>query len=336
MPDITIGRLRGGLCASWPDPETGKRRRYQLKARSRKDAEAEALDLWRQHAQPKGSVTVRDCWDMYRESLGSKPTAQTLGYMGKAVLPHFGHYRPDQLSRDLCLSYDRVRSEAGKSAGTIHSELGHLRSALVYAQKVRMIDFAPHVFRPPKPTPKERYLTHEEIQRLLAATETPHTKLAVTLLLGTAARVGAILDLTWNRVDFDLGQINLRLEDSRTRKGRAIVPMNGMTRASLQIARAAALTDHVIEYGGRPVKSIRNGFTKAVRRAELEDVTLHTLRHTAAVHMAAAGVSMSKISQYLGHSNTQITERVYARYSPSSMQDAADVLNFTQIRSVRD
>ncbi|MEO9650495.1 MAG: tyrosine-type recombinase/integrase [Roseobacter sp.] len=87
-----------------------------------------------------------------------------------------------------------------------------------------------------------------------------------------------------------------------------------MTRAALQTARNAALTDYVVEYACGPVKSFRNGFTAACRRAGLEGVTIHTLRHTAAVYMAEAGVDMSKISQYLGHSNTAITERVYARY----------------------
>lgn len=108
--------------------------------------------------------------------------------------------------------------------------------------------------------------------------------------------------------------------------------MNGMTRAALQTAHDAALSDYVVEYAADRVKSIRKGFQNACERAGLEDVTLHTLRHTAAVHMVSAGIPMSKVSQYLGHSNTAITERVYARYAPSHMQDAADVLNFTQIR----
>lgn len=144
--------------------------------------------------------------------------------------------------------------------------------------------------------------------------------------------MGAILDLEWARVDFERGSINLRLPEGATLKGRAVVPMNGMTRAALTTAHAAAISDYVVEFAGDRVKSIRKGFTNACERAGLEGVTLHTLRHTAAVHMVSAGIPMQKVSQYLGHSNTAITERVYARYAPSHMQDAADVLNFTQIR----
>lgn len=169
----------------------------------------------------------------------------------------------------------------------------------------------------------------------MAGATAPHVRLAIILLLGTAGRVGAILDLDWSRVDFEQGTINLRLPDATTRKGRAVIPMNGMVRAALTVAHEAALTDYVIEYGGGPVKSIRKGVQNAMERAGIEGATIHTLRHTAAVHMVRAGIPMHKVSQYLGHSNTSITERVYARYAPSHMQDAAEVLNFTSARLVQ-
>jgi integrase len=35
---------------------------------------------------------------------------------------------------------------------------------------------------------------------------------------------------------------------------------------------------------------------------------------------------MSEISQYLGHSSTSVTERVYARYSPDYLRRAATAL----------
>lgn len=334
MPDISIGRLRGGFCVYWRDGQ-GKRQRYQLKARTRKEAEAEALDVFRRRTQPTDGATIADCWRAYRDSLGDRPAGRTMDYTGKAVLEHFGHLRPDQSSRETCIGYDAARSRSGISTGSIHTELGHLRSCLRYAEKIGLIDRAPHIWRPSKPMPKERFLTHDEITRLVAGTSAPHIRLAIVLLLGTAGRVGAILDLDWSRVDFERGIINLRLSDSATRKGRAVVPMNGMTRAALQTARDAALTDYVVEYAGDRVKSIRKGFQNACERAGLSDVTIHTLRHTAAVHMVGAGVPMQKVSQYLGHSNTAITERVYARYAPSHMQDAADVLNFTEMRKSR-
>jgi integrase len=104
--------------------------------------------------------------------------------------------------------------------------------------------------------------------------------------------------------------------------------MNRTLQEALRIARQAALTDHVIEWAGKPVGSIKKGFNQAVKLAGLPEVSPHVLRHTAAVHMVQAGVSMDEVSQYLGHSNTSITASVYARHSPQHLRKAANALEF--------
>lgn len=336
MPEIKIGRLRGGLCVSWPDPETGQRRRYQLEARTRKEAEAEALIVYERETlrhKPRGS-TVADIWAAYVDHLGERPTAKTMGYTGKAILPHFGAYRPEDIDKYLCEEYADAREEAGKSQGTIWTELGHLRSALKYGRRVRLYECdEPYVWRPAKPETDKRILNRGEISRLIDAAHAPHIRLALILLLGTAARVGALLELQWDRVNFNAGTINLRTAGVSTRKGRAIVPMNGGTRAALQTAKDAALSDFVIEWGGAEVKSIRKGVYNAIERAKIDGLTIHGLRHTAAVHMLAAGVPIEMVGQVLGHSNIQMTYRVYGRYRPQQMQTAVDVLDFTSLKN---
>ncbi|MEP2717036.1 site-specific integrase [Pseudophaeobacter sp.] len=335
MPDISIGRFRGGFCVYWH--EDGKRRRYQLEARTRAAAEPEAIDVYRREtiSQQRETASVTEIWEAYRQDLGGKPTAKTMGSTGKAVLEHFGAYRPDQISTALCRAYAKKRKAAGRSQGTVHTELGHLRSTMRFALKERIIDRAPEIERPAKPTPKERYLEKEEIAALIEAASAPHIKLAIHLLFATAGRVGAVLDLTWDRVDLDRGIINLRLNDAKTRKGRAIVPMNDGIRAALQTAKNAALSDYVVEYSGGQVKNIRKGFEAACTRAKLENVTLHTIRHSSAVAMVSNGVPLEKVAQYLGHSNVAITYQTYARFAPGHLQDAAEILDFVELRQAQ-
>ena len=333
MPDISIGRFRGGFCVYWH--EDGKRRRYSLAARTRAEAEPEAIDVYRREtlAQRREKETVAEIWEAYRSDLGEKPTAKTMVYTGKAVLAHFGSFRPDQITTALCRQYVTNRTAEGKSQGTIHTELGHLRSAMRFAVKERIIDKAPSIERPAKPTPKERYLEKAEIAALIDAASAPHIALAIHLLFATAgSRIGAILDLTWDRVDFQRGIINLRLNDAKTRKGRAIVPMNSGVRAALQTAHSAALSDYVVEYAGGKVKNIRKGFEAACSRAALDSVTLHTIRHSSAVAMVSNGVPLERVAQYLGHSNVAITYQTYARFAPDHLQDAAEILDFVRIR----
>lgn len=335
MPDYRIGRLNGRFVVTWTG-EDGRRRRYRLAAETARAADAEARDVIRAATLPASGLTVAAIWQAYRDDLGDRPTARTMAWTGIPILHHFGQLRPDQIAAEDCRRYTADRRAAGKSDGTAWTELGHLRSALIWAaDRARLIDRAPHIERPAKPAPKDRYLTRAEIDRLLAADCAPHIKLAIHLMLATAGRIGAILELTWLRVDFERGQINLRADSVGPRKGRAVVPMNATLRAALEAARQAALTGHVVEYAGGPVQSITRGFASAVAAAGLTGVSPHTLRHTAAVHMAAGGVPMSRISQYLGHSSTAQTERTYARYAPEHLADAAAVLDFGKLRPVQ-
>lgn len=332
MPDISIGRFRGGFCVYWPDADTGKRRRYQLAASTAKEAEAEAVAVYRERTfRARGAEpTIADLWSEYRADLGAKSTAKTMKYTGKAVLRWFGAHPPSAVTVGMCRDYSAARTADGMSQGTIWTELGHLRSTLVWAQKRRMIAEAPYIWKPAKPETDKRILSRGEAAALIDGAHDPHIRLALILLFGTAARVGAILDLTWDRVNFDSNSINLRLSDSATRKGRAVVPMNGMVRAALSTAHSARLTDNVVEYAGKPVKSIRTGFTGAIQRSGIGHLTIHEIRHTAAVTMLSEGVPIEKVSQMLGHSNTSVTFKVYGRYLPGHMQDAADILDFSR------
>lgn len=240
----------------------------------------------------------------------------------KRLKPHFGHLRPPEVTRLSCREYAAMRRRRAKD-GTIIKELATLRAALRRHNRN-----TPAVIEMPRlPPPRERYLTREEYRSLReAARATPHCELFVVLAYTTAGRASAILELTWDRVDFGRGLIRLADEGEHGNKGRAIVPMTDSARAVLERARPLALTDRVIEFQGKPVRSIRKTFAAAVARAGLADVSPHVLRHSAAVHMAESGIPMEEIAQYLGHSSTEITRRVYARFSPDYLRKAARAL----------
>ncbi|HHX90980.1 MAG TPA: tyrosine-type recombinase/integrase [Paracoccus sp.] len=62
--------------------------------------------------------------------------------------------------------------------------------------------------------------------------------------------------------------------------------------------------------------------------ARLDDVSIHQIRHSVAVRMLTAGQPIEAVAQYLGHSNTAITYRTYARFMPEHLAGAAEILNF--------
>lgn len=327
MPEWRITKLRGEFALTWDD-EQGVRRRYSLGTDDPKEAARRAPARYAELTRPVGT-TVAALWESYRLDKAGRPIAETMKYTWKAVGPWFENIEAVDITTADCRAYVAARRNAEKSDGSIHTELGHLRSVLVWAWKQRMIPHAPHIERPTKPDPKDGYITKDEAARMMEAANAPHVSLAILLMIGTGARSEAALQLTWDRVDFERGIIHLRNPFDKTkRKGRASVPMNDKLRAALSSAQKGALSPFVIEWSGGPVKSIRKGIKTAGQAIGRPDVSPHMLRHSAAVWLAEDGHSMDEIAQFLGHDNPRITYRVYARYSPGHLRKLASSLEF--------
>lgn len=309
---------RGKYCAVWT--EKGQTRRISLRTDDHQLARQRLADL---EKTPVG-VTTAEIFAAYAADRQDRRTHTRMLDAWKRLAARFGHLRPDQITRQTCRAHTEDRRRDGVRDGTIIKELTTLRAALRWHDHHTAAQFE----MPPAPAPKDRYLTRAEFLTLRDAARSPHIRLFVTLALATAGRQEALLQLTWDRVDFDRGLIALADPDSHgRRKGRATVPMTTMARQALAEARRAALTEYVIEYAEKPVASIKRGFTEACRRGGLKNVTPHTLRHTAAVWMAEAGRPMPEIAAYLGHGDSHITERVYAKYSPDYLRRAAGALD---------
>lgn len=272
-----------------------------------------------------------DLWKAYLIDKEGRAVVGTMKFTWKAMEGRFGKMEGTAISVLDCRAHTAERRKASIQDGTIHTELGHLRTVLVWAEKNGLIGRAPHIERPAKPDPKDGYLKREEVARLMDSAKVPHIRLAILLMIGTGARNAAALELTWDRVEFDRRLINLRNPFDRTRrKGRATVPMNETLMRELKLAKQAALSPFVIEWAGVQVKSIKKGLKAAAKAAKINDVSPHMLRHSAAVWLAEDGHPMTRIAQFLGHSNSRITEKVYARYSPEHLRDLADTLDMTQ------
>lgn len=107
--------------------------------------------------------------------------------------------------------------------------------------------------------------------------------------------------------------------------------MNRSVRTALLRSASVKSCEHVIEWRGKRVASLKTAFGAATRKAGLEGVSPHVLRHTAAVWMAGGGSPMDKIAQFLGHSSVETTRKIYARYAPEHLTDEAEALDLSDI-----
>ena len=253
--------------------------------------------------------------------------------------PALGGFRVDQIDDDVMESFleERQRQAMKRrgrplSNGTLYTDVNIAQSIFNYATKNNKIDFKLHLNKPTKPAPKEIWFNRPKVIRLLEAVKhVPHLYTATLLMLSTAGRVAAILELTWDRVDFDKGTIDLRVDSDGPRKGRAFIPMNeGLRKHLLKVKEAAEAegSAYVVTYRGQQVASIYKAFKVHCRLAGLPEGSPHVLRHTAAIHMVAAGCRMAKVSQYLGHTSISTTERIYARFKPEHFTEEARAVDF--------
>jgi integrase len=323
VPEYRIGMHRGKRVIEYADP-AGRRFRRSLGTSDPGLAEARAREYW---ATVTAAPTerVKDLWVVYlRDRMQEVARKDRFKATWAALEPHFGHRLGTAISTEDCRAYHRARKAAGMSDSTARTELELLRACLNRTLGER----APNLWMPPSSKPRSNFLTAEDLAKVHADARSPHVALFIELAIATGARMSAVLDLTWNRVDLENGFVDL-MPAGRviTNKQRAVVPLTKRALKALLVAKEGALTDHVIEFNGKPIKSIKKALERISERTGV-DFSPHVLRHTAGVWMAKADVPMQKIAQYLGHTSSKMTERVYARYSPSFMRDAADALEW--------
>jgi integrase len=327
-PNFRLRWLAGKRGGSWyiDWTEAGKPRSLSTRTGDKGAAEQQRQQLaagWDKPPPPE-QPTIGAILDGYLAERRSHVEAYaTLDYACRSVRRHIGGLLPAQLSRRTY--WDRRRGD-GVSAGTIIREGVTLRAALAWAVREKWIAEAPYVQLPPKGPSKERWLTREEADRLIGAARTPHVRLFVLLALHTSARRAAILGLEWERVDLERRLVHFQRPGRvETKKRRTTVPINDALIGPLQEAYAVRTCDHVIEYKGRAVASIKTAFNAAVERAGIADCSPHDLRRTAGTWLALAGIDMGEIARFLGDT-VAVTERHYAKHHPGYLANAAKAL----------
>lgn len=239
----------------------------------------------------------------------------------KAMKSFWNDVSPRLIDEEMAKGYAQRR---GRAAATVRYELSLLAVALRWARKKGHIPDAPAIWRPAAPERRERHLSREDFRRFLAEVKAPHARLYMVLGIATCARPTALLELTWDRVDFQRGLIDLNPRGRvQTAKRRPVVPIASYAMPELLKAYEARQSEYVIERGGKGLASIKKAFRAASERSGVY-ATPYTLRHTGAVWRAEDGVPMAEIAQLMGHDDDRTTQKHYARFSPDYLRKAAD------------
>jgi integrase len=214
----------------------------------------------------------------------------------------------------------------GWSHSTIDRMMGTVSAVLKYCVATQVLDKAPMVpmYRPATTEPKS--LTPDEFERLCA--EFPmHLSLAARLAVHTLLRMRAMLKLEWSRVD--LKGKRAWIPGAHQKAGRTLgIPLST---ESVRLLRALKMisgprSKYVFTWNGKPIDDCNTkAFQDAVKRAGLDPLRWHDLRHTGASWAVQNGVTLPEL-MVLGDWRDYRSVLRYAHLAPSQAAKAAELV----------
>lgn len=210
------------------------------------------------------------------------------------------------------------------SAYSVRLELALLSHLFTKAKKewgIPVENSVAEIERPAPPHGRTRFLTEQEASKLLEACRRARNKsfyYFILTLLHTGMRASEAAGLYWRQINFKKRVIYL--PDTKNKDPRW-VPLTKELVAELSklkeitkgrdgslvfLNKGQLQSDRV---KARPGIKFREAFDAAKKRAELPDIHMHDLRHTAASHLIMGGVDLRTLADILGHRTLQMVQR---------------------------
>jgi len=148
-----------------------------------------------------------------------------------------------------------------------------------------------------------------------------HQQAMMQFALLTGLRKSNVLNSKWSQVD--LRHACLHIPADEAKGGRDLrLPLAKKAVQLLAAFPRHPASDYVFcKEDGRPYRDIYSGFRLAVKKAGLQDVTIHTLRHTVGSHLVMNGVDLATVKDLLGHRDIRTTLR-YAHLAQDHKRQA--------------
>ncbi|MBA2638019.1 MAG: site-specific integrase, partial [Solirubrobacterales bacterium] len=262
------------------------------------------------------------------------------------LAPHFGPKAIDRISSDDIARYLAAKAHVGLAPKTVSNHLVVAHGVFAFALKRGWVTANP-VAATDRPRaqgvdPDIRFLDRDEFEVLLRAVSSDDvlgptdTALYLTAAM-TGLRQGELVALRWRDVDWSAGVVRVRRNYTRgewgtpkSRRSSRAVPLADRVAAHLERhfqASAYQGDDDLVfchPQTGRPydASKMRTRFKDTLKRAGLRELRFHDLRHTFGTRMAAVGVPMRTLQEWMGHRDFATT-LIYADFAPDPAHGAA-------------
>lgn len=160
------------------------------------------------------------------------------------------------------------------------------------------------------------YLMLEQIEKLLAVSNTVLEETLITVLFDTAVRVSELLNLELGDIDWDNGFISVVRKGSRREEVNISEKALSVLSAWIEV-RESESKRVFMDLTYYDAWSILRAVGK---RADMK-VHPHIFRHSRAIHMLMNGAELHTVKEHLGHVNIATTANIYGRFKAIHLKE---------------
>jgi integrase len=224
---------------------------------------------------------------------------------------------------------DQRPFKAGKpiAAATRNRYLATIRGMLNAAAKSwDWMDSSPMLKDSPEAKKRIRWISPDEARRLLDAIPTNWMRDTTEMAFNTGLRWSNIIGLEWNQVDLMRKRAWIHADQAKAKKPIGI-PLNEAAIAVIR-RQLGKHSRYVFAHSGTPrAKSDNAQWTRACRRANIENFRFHDTRHTWASWHVQNGTPLNVLMELGGWSNYEMVLR-YAHLAPDHLAEHAKAVTF--------
>lgn len=267
-----------------------------------------------------------------------------LPYLGDIELTDLTPFVLQKFITDLTTNGNK-RTGKGLSPNFVKTILSVIQNSLKTAHLVGYLpEYSANKIKRPKIVEKqvECFSIQEQKKIEEAALSAKKDKYrGIILCLYTGLRIGELLALTWNDVDFEKSILSvtktchdgnengkhIRIIDTpKTENSRRQIPLSKTLVKMLKEMIKKSKCEFVIADGEKPVfiRSYQRMFELFLKKLGLQHKGFHSLRHTFATRAMECGMDVKSLSEILGHKNATITLN---RYAHSLWEHKAEMMN---------
>lgn len=268
------------------------------------------------------------------------------------IVPYLGDKEIESMDKKALLEwcnnisrYGNRKTGAGLSAGTVGLILSILQKSLRVAVDVGIVseqfsDCIKHPKYDEKRIPCFTLAEQKKIEWEILK-KPSYKNIGALICLYTGLRIGELMALKWENVDFKNGVISVNatcrdgyqngkyvklMDTPKTSSSKRVIPVPRQLLPYLSALKKASKSEYVISspHGEMSVRLYQKNFASLLKRLKIEHRSFHALRHTFATRALECGMDVKTLADILGHKNPNITLN---RYAHSMMEHKIAMMN---------